>query len=266
MKMTYYMGIDIGTGTCKGIVIQDARMVADYQVGSGINYKIAAEKLAAELLKKTGISRDDIKYTVATGYGAASVTSANESISDIRCCVKGMFNLFPDVRTVIDIEGQTTQVIRLGKNGQIANFVSGEKCASGSGRFIEIISNVLQIPLADIGPRSLKSKNPVVFTTACAVFGESEVVSRVAEGESAEDILAGVHRSMADKINTMVERVVIEERCAVCGGGALNIGLVKALEDILKVKLLIPEKPQLVTALGAALFAKEAVEKAGVNL
>jgi (R)-2-hydroxyacyl-CoA dehydratese activating ATPase len=263
MNMTYYVGIDMGTGTAKGVIVQDARISADYQLTSGINYKIAAGKLAEELLKSAGISKDDIKYTVATGYGAGSVAGANEIISDIRCCVKGIFNLFPDVRTVIDIEGQTTQVVRLGKNGQIANFVTSEKCASGSGRFIEIISNVLQIPLADIGPRSLKSKNPVSFTTACAVFGESEVVSRVAEGESADDILAGVHQAMADKINTMIERVGIEERVAVCGGGALNIGLVKALEDVLKVTLIVPEQPQLVTALGAALFAKEAGEKAG---
>ncbi len=261
--MTYYMGIDIGTGTSKGVIVNDTHLEADYTLPSGINYKIAANNLAEELLKKAGISADDIKYTVSTGYGAGSVAGANESISDIRCCVKGIFNLFPDVRTVIDIEGQTTQVIRLGKNGQIANFVTSEKCASGSGRFLDIISNVLQIPLADIGPRSLKSKNPVAFTTACAVFGESEAVSRVAEGVPAEDILAGVHRSMAEKINTMIERVGIEERCAVCGGGALNIGLVKALEDVLKVKLIVPEQPQLVSALGAALFAKEAAEKAG---
>jgi (R)-2-hydroxyacyl-CoA dehydratese activating ATPase len=261
--MMYYSGIDIGTGASKGVIIQDARVAADYQIPSGINYKVAAEKLTGELLKKAGISKHDIKYTVATGYGAGSVASADESISDIRCCVKGIFNLFPDVRTVIDIEGQTTQVFRLGKNGQIANFVTGEKCASGSGRFLDIISNVLQIPLTDIGPRSLKSKNPVAFTTACAVFGESEAVSRVAEGVPAEDILAGVHRSMAEKINTMIERVGIEERCAVCGGGALNVGLVKALEDALKVKLIVPPQPHLVTALGAALFAKEAAEKAG---
>jgi predicted CoA-substrate-specific enzyme activase len=263
MKMPYYMGIDIGTGAAKGVILQDARQEAFYTLTSGINYKIAAEKLAKELLKKAGLAVKEIRYTVATGYGAGSVAYADESISDIRCCVKGIFNLFPEVRTVIDIEGQTTQVIRLGKNGQIANFVTGEKCASGSGRFLEIISNVLQIPLAEIGPRSLKSKNPVAFTTACAVFGESEAVSRVAEGVPADDILAGVHQSMAEKINTMIERVGIEERCAVCGGGALNIGLVKALEDILKVKLLVPEQPHLVTALGAALFAEKAGEKAG---
>jgi predicted CoA-substrate-specific enzyme activase len=261
--MPYYMGIDIGTGTSKGVIIADGRPVADFLIPSGINYRIAAEKLAAGLREKTSLAGDSIRYTVATGYGAGSVTYSNESIADIRCCARGIYKLFPDVRTVIDVEAQTTQVIRLGKNGQMADFITSEKCASGSGRFIEIISNVLQIPLEDIGPRSLKSRNPVAFTTSCAVFGESEAVSRVAEGMTAEDILAGVHKAMADKINTMVERVGIEERVACCGGGALNTGLLKALETALKVEMIVPPQPRLVTALGAALFAKEAGERAG---
>ena len=256
--MPYFMGIDIGTGTSKGVITTDAGVEAYYSLPSGINYAIAANRLADELLQKAGIARDSIKYTVATGYGAGSVAYRDESISEIRCCARGIYNLFPEVRTVIDVEGQTTQVIRLGKNGQISNFITSEKCASGSGRFLDIISNVLQIPLEDIGPLSLKSKNPVSFTTACAVFGESEAVSRVAEGVASEDILAGVHRAMADKINTMVERVGIEERCAICGGGGLNIGLVKALEAVLKLTLLVPPQPHLVTALGAALFARGA--------
>jgi activator of 2-hydroxyglutaryl-CoA dehydratase len=121
----------------------------------------------------------------------------------------------------------------------------------------------LQIPLNEIGPLSLKAKKPVTFTTACAVFGESEAVSRVAEGVTAEDILAGVHHAMADKIYTMTERVGIEERVAICGGGALNIGLVKALETVLKIKLIMPPQPQMITALGAALFAREIANKPG---
>ncbi len=256
--MPYFMGIDIGTGTSKGVILRDDRLEVSHSLPSGINYKAAADKLAAELLKKAGISPGDVGHTVSTGYGVESVTYSNQNVNDIRCCAKGIYHLFPEARTVIGVEGQTTQVMRLGNNGKIANFVTSEKCASGSGRFLDIISNVLQIPLEDIGPRSLKSKNPVAFTTACAVFGESEAVSRVAEGVPAEDILAGVHRSMADKIATMIERVGIEERCAICGGGALNIGLVKSLEAVLKVELLLPPQPHLVTALGAALFAQEA--------
>ena len=262
MNIPNYMGIDIGTGTSKGVIVKDTHLEAYHCLPSGINYAVAAASLSTELLKKAGLTMNDICYKVATGYGASSVAYGDKIINDILCCARGIFNLFPDVRIVIDIEGQTTQVIRLGKNGQIANFVTSEKCASGSGRFLEIISNVLQIPMDDIGTLSLQSKNPVTFTTACAVFGESEAVSRVAEGVPAEDILAGVHRAMADKIYTMIERVGIEDHCAVCGGGGLNIGLIKMLEEVLKLKLMVPAQPHMVTALGAALFAKEAGERA----
>jgi predicted CoA-substrate-specific enzyme activase len=256
--MPYYLGIDIGTGNSKGVIMKDTEVAADFRIPSGINYKVAAEKVVAFLLEKAHISREDIKYMVSTGYGAANVTGANETIADIRCCAKGIHYLLPRARTIIDIEGQITQVIQLGNNGQIANFVTSEKCASGSGRFVEILSNVLQVPLEEIGALSLKSKKPVVFTTACAVFGESEAVSRVAEGAAAADILAGVHKAMAEKIATMLERTGIEESAAVCGGGALNIGLVKALETALKIQPVITDRPDLVTALGAALFAVEA--------
>src|SRR4030042_1932727 len=189
--MHYFMGIDIGTGTSKGVIIKDNELVVYHSLPSGIKYEAAANKLAEQLLGKAGISMDNIDFTVATGHGSASVTYSNHRISDIRCCAKGIFRIFPQARTIIGVGGQTTQVIRLGKKGQIANFITSEKCASGSGRFLDIISNVLQIPIEDIGQLSLKSRDPVTFTTACAVFGESEAVSRVAEGVPSEDILAG---------------------------------------------------------------------------
>jgi (R)-2-hydroxyacyl-CoA dehydratese activating ATPase len=258
--MAYFMGIDIGSGNSKGIVIKDNELFAGCLVPSGINYRDAAEKLRNELLKTAGIQWADIKYVVATGQGDASVSYSNECIVDMRCCARGVFRHFPEARTVIDIEGQTTQVMRLENKGRITNFTTSEKCASGSGRFIEIISNVLQIPLEDIGPLSLKSKHPVTFTTACAVFGESEAVSRVAEGVPPEDILAGMHRAMAFKIKTMVEKVGLEQSCSICGGGALNSGLVEAVESTLQLSLLVSPQPQMVTALGAALLAQEKFE------
>jgi len=259
--MSYFMGIDIGSGTSKGVVIKDHEQCASCSLSSGINYRTAANKLREELLRTAGISLAEVKYIVATGQGDINVDYANESIVDLRCCAKGVSNLFPEARTVIDIEGQTTQVLRLGDHGQLTDFVTSEKCASGSGRFIDIISNVLQIPLSEIGPLSLKSHNPVTFTSACAVFGESEAVSRVAEGTPAEDILAGVHQAMSAKIKTMIERVGLENACVLCGGGGLNIGLVKTLESSLQLTLLVPPQPHMVTALGAAWLAQEASEK-----
>jgi (R)-2-hydroxyacyl-CoA dehydratese activating ATPase len=255
--MNYYLGVDIGSVNSKGVVLDATGILASITMPSGINYVQVSEKLLAALLDRSGLNRQQIRFTVATGQGAASVAYSNQSVTDMRCCARGIHHLFPAARTVIDIQGQSTLVMRLGSAGQIAGFLSSEKCASGSGYFLEMISNVLQVPLTELGPLSLKSHHPVTFTTACAVFGESEAVSRIAEGVSAEDIAAGVHRAMAEKIGAMVERLGLEEAYAVCGGGALDSGLVKTLEDVIKVNLLVLESPQVVTALGAALFARE---------
>lgn len=255
--MPYFMGIDIGSGTSKGVITRDGELLAYHMLPSGVNYRTAAEKLREELLAKAGLSLQDIACTTATGQGSGNVTFSNQQVTDIRCCARGINSIFPPARTVIDVQGQSTQVIRLSESGQVANFVISEKCASGSGRFLDIIANVLQIQLEDAGPLSLKSDNPVVFTTGCAVFGESEAVSRVSEGIPKEDILAGVHKALAEKISALVNRVGLEEQCAVSGGGGLNTGLIKWVEEKLGVQLLVPPQPQFVTALGAAIMAEE---------
>lgn len=255
--MAWFMGIDIGSGTSKGVITNDGRLKAYHLLPSGVNYRIAAEKLREELLAKAGLLPEDIAYTITTGYGAGSVPFSNQQVADIRCCTRGINSIFPSVRTVIDVQGQSSQVIRLNEKGQVINFAVSEKCASGSGRFLDVIANVLQLELKDIGPLSLKSESPVVFTTGCAVFGESEAVSRVAEGIAKEDILAGVHKALADKISALVDRVGLEEQCAISGGGGLNVGLIKRVEEKLGVQLLIPPQPQLINALGAAVMAEE---------
>jgi len=254
--MAYFMGIDIGSATSKGIVMKDGKSVAHYLLPSGVNYKLAAQNLAAELLSRVGLSREDIACTVATGQGSANVEYSDQQVADIRCCARGIYSLFPSVRTVIDVQGQSTQVLRLNDEGQVADFVISEKCASGSGRFLDIIANVLQIKLEEAGPLSLQSDNPVTFTTGCAVFGESEAVSRVSEGVAKEDILAGVHQALTDKIFALMGKVGLKERCAISGGGGLNIGLIKRIEEKLGVELLVPPQPQFVTALGAAIMAE----------
>ncbi|MDD5287596.1 MAG: acyl-CoA dehydratase activase [Dehalococcoidales bacterium] len=255
--MPYYMGIDIGSGTSKGLLRQNGSPVASYSLLSGVNYRLSAEKLRDELLKQAKLTIADIACIAATGQGSGLVGYANQKVADIRCCARGINSIFPEVRTVIDVEGQSTQVIRTDGNGQVVNFIISEKCASGAGRFLDIISNVLQIPLSELGPLSLKSKNPVVFTTACAVFGESEAVSRVSEGVPREDIVAGVHKALAEKIASLVGRIGLEEKCAICGGGALNIGLVEWVQTRLGIELLVPPQPQFITALGAAIIAEE---------
>ena len=251
------MGIDIGSGTSKGVITEEGKPEAYYLLPSGVNYRAVAQKLRQELLVKAGLSPEDITSTVVTGYGGRSVPFGSYQVADMRCCARGIISVFPPVRTVIDVQGMSSQVIRVSEEGQVTNFVVSERCAAGSGRFLDIIANVLRIELEDIGPLSLKSGNPVTFTTGCAVFGESEAISRVSEGASKEDILAGVHEALANKLSTLVDRVGLEKECAISGGGALNVGLVKSVEEKLGIQLLVPPHPQFITALGAAIIAKE---------
>ena len=213
-------------------------------------------RLREELLADTGLGAEDITRTVTIGHAAGLIPLSNKHVADTQCCARGSNYIFPSVRMVIDVPGQSSQVIHLDERGQITGFAVSEACASGSGYFIEAIANVLQVPLEDIGSLSLYAKNPVTFTTGCAVFGESEAISRVAEGVTKEDIIAGVHKALAGKISVLIDRVGLEEPCAISGGGGLNIGLIRSIEE-LGIQLLIPSQPQIVNALGAALFAGE---------
>ena len=255
--MPWFIGIDIGSANSKGVITRDGELLTYHLLPSGINYRMAAEKLRDELLAKASLSPEDIACTVATGQGAGNVPFSNQQVTDIRACARGINSIFPSVRTVIDVQAQSSQVIRLGEDGHVTNFVASEKCAAGSGRFLEVIANVLHIDLKNIGPLSLKSENPVTFTTSCAVFGESEAISRVAEGASKEDILAGVHQALANKISALIDRVELEKDCAISGGGGLDAGLIKSVEEKLGVQLLVPPQPQIITALGAAIMAEE---------
>jgi len=255
--VTWFMGIDIGSKTSKGVIIKDGKPAAYHLLTSGINYGMAAQKLREELLAKAKLSANDINYTVATGQGSGNVSFCNQQVTDTRCCARGINSIFPSARTIIDVQALSSQIIRLSESGQVANFAVSEKCAAGSGCFLEVMANVLQVDLEDIGPLSLKSRKPVTFTTSCAVFGESEAISRVAEGIDKEDILAGVHQALANKISALISRVGVEKDCAISGGGGLDAGLIKSIEEKLGVKLLVPPHPRIVTALGAAIMAEE---------
>jgi predicted CoA-substrate-specific enzyme activase len=254
--MTWFMGIDIGSAYSKGVIIRDSELAAYYVIPSGANYQTAAETIRQELLKQVNLTQSDIKDTVATGTGAGNVPFASRQASDIVCTARGINTIFPQARTAIEVAGQSSKVIKLNEQGMVTDFTVSEKCAAGSGRFIEVIANVLRINLKDFGPLSLESSNPITFGTGCAVFGESEAVTRVAEGIPKEDIAAGVNKALASKISSLAKKVKLEEPCAICGGGALNIGLVKTVEQELNIQLLVPNQPQIITALGAAVTAR----------
>jgi predicted CoA-substrate-specific enzyme activase len=255
--MIYVIGVDIGSAFSKAVVMTGGKIVSYHVMPSGGNYKLTAEAVVKKALAKVKLSFKDTDYIVATGYGASNATSANEVVSDLSCQGRGVSYLFPSARTVIDIGGQFTRVFRVNDKGKVTAFLQSEKCAAGSGRFLQVIAKVLQVKLEDIGKLSLKSKNKVDFNTGCAVFAESEAISRIAEGALKEDVLAGLHRTLAAKIQSLVERVGLEPDCAVVGGGAKDIGLVKSIENSLGCRLLLPEEPQIVAALGAALIAEE---------
>jgi predicted CoA-substrate-specific enzyme activase len=253
--MSWFMGIDIGAAYSKGVIIKDFRLVASHIIISGANYRTSAETIRNELIRKANLTQDDIANTVATGSGADNVYFASQKANDIVCTARGINNVFPQAKTVIDVASQSTRVIRLNEEGIVTNFTVSEKCAAGGGRFIEVIANVLRIDLSDFSPLAAQSKNPITFSTGCAVFGESEAITRVSEGIPKEDIAAGVNKALASKISSLVKKLKLEDPCAVCGGGALNIALVKTIEGELDTNLLVPPRPQLVTALGAAIIA-----------
>jgi len=253
--MSWFMGVDIGSAHSKGVITRDLEFVASHIVISGANYRTSADIIKTELIAKVNVTQNDITNTVATGSGADNVCFAGQKASDIVCTARGINKVFPQARTVIDVASQSSRVIRLNEKGIVTNFTVSEKCAAGSGRFIEVIANVLRISLSDFGQLAARSSSPVTFSTGCAVFGESEAITRISEGIRKEDIAAGANKALASNISSLVKKLKLEEPCAVCGGGALNTALVKAIESELNTNLLVPPHPQLITALGAAIIA-----------
>ena len=253
--MGHVLGIDIGSGFSKAVVLDGTTMCGYAVMASGGNYRETARRIADEALARCRISHADISRTCSTGYGASAVEFADQSATDISCHALAINDLFPSARTVIDIGTQFSKAIRIDESGKVTNFVLNEKCAGGSGKFLQLISRILHVNLEEIGELSLKARKPVDFTTGCAVFAESEAVSRVAEGAPIEDILAGIHKAMASKMVNLVVRAGLVPDCAVTGGGAKNIGLVKALETELGTTVLVPDEPRITAAYGAALLA-----------
>ena len=254
--MEYVLGIDIGSSFAKAVVLGEDLIKSYAIMPSGGSYAEAARKVSGEAVGKAGISDTDISATIATGYGSTSVDFSDRTIADISCHAAGIYHFFPTARTVVDIGNQFCRVIKLDNDGRAINFVLNEKCAGGSGKFLQVIARILHMNVEDIGAVSLGSANPVEFTTGCAVFAESEAVSRVAEGASSADILAGVHKAMSAKIVSLTIRLGLTEDCAITGGGAKDIGLIRTLETDMGIKVLVPEEPWISAAVGAALIAQ----------
>ncbi len=253
----YYAGLDMGSVSIKAALVCEGRMMASSLIPSGGNYKSGATKVMEDVLRQTGIAFEQIEGLVITGLGAQSSPFSGRQVSDISCHAKGCHNLFPSTRTIIDIGGQFTKAARITDKGRIADFLMSEKCATGSGRFLQVISRILNVPLDEIGPLSMQSEKPVEFSTNCAVFAESETISRIAEGAKPADILAGVHRAMAAKVAMLVKRLKLEPDVVLTGGGGEDEGLVEAIGLALRLKIFVPHNPRLTAAFGAACLAGE---------
>jgi predicted CoA-substrate-specific enzyme activase len=258
-KMVFVLGIDIGSASSKGIALGDQGLSGSFECPSGGDFKLTAERIRKELLFQIGISASDISRTVATGYGSKLVTFADEVKSDIACHAKGISSLLPSVRTVIEVGDLYTKVLRIDGKGSVHNFLMSGKCAGGSGRILQVIAKVLQVKVEEIGELSLKSKKRVEFSTGCAVFAESEAISRLSQEVTKEDLLAGIHRALAAQINSLVERMGVEQDVAMVGGCARDVGLVQALKEVRGHDILVPTDPHMTGALGAAIIAMESL-------
>ena len=253
----YYAGVDIGSSFIKAVLVSQTQIVSAEIIPSGGSYREAAQGVLEATLSKARIGIEKLSGIVVTGIGAESTPFQARQFSDISCQAKGCHHLFPSARIVIDIGGQFTRAVKLTPQGSLSNFLMSEKCATGSGRFLQVIARILNIKIEDIGPLSLRSRSPVEFSTNCAVFAESETVSRIAEGARIEDILAGVHRAMAAKAAMLVKMLKMEPDVVITGGGGEDAGLVSAVGEALGVKILVPDQPRLTAALGAAFLASD---------
>jgi (R)-2-hydroxyacyl-CoA dehydratese activating ATPase len=258
--MNYFAGIDIGSTMTKAVIVGD-RIECSLIGPTGPEHRKLANKVMEEALMKANLRFDDLSYIVATGYGRINVPFADKQITEITCHARGLQSLLPTVRTVIDIGGQDSKGIKI-KAGKVTDFVMNDKCAAGTGRFLEVIADALGVPLKDLGKHSLAAKNAIAISNTCTVFAEHEVISQLASGASVDDLIAGIHEAVATRVYSMVKKLKIEQDVAVTGGGAKNIGLVKALEGKFGFPLLVPPEPLITGALGAALMGKEICENA----
>ena len=253
-----YAGIDSGsTSTDVVIIDRDKNIIAQSILPTGAGAAAGADRALDEALAQAGLSRSDINATVTTGYGRTAIKLGDQSITEITCHAKGAYFLDPSVRTIIDIGGQDSKVIRLDENGNVTNFVMNDKCAAGTGRFLELMARTLELSLDDMSRLGLEWKEDVTISSMCTVFAESEVVSLIAENRTPADIIHGLNRSVATKTCALCRRVGGEESYMMTGGVSKNRGVVTEIEKILGVKLHISDKAQLNGALGAALFALE---------
>ena len=253
----FVAGVDIGSRGAKAVVMEDGNILS-YSIGeTGPESAKTSQMIMDEAMKGTGLSLKDIQYVVGTGYGRVLIPFADENISEISCHAKGSHWYFPSVRTILDMGGQDCKAINVNEEGRVTKFIMNDKCAGGTGRFLEVIADVLQVPLEEIGRLSLESKQKIEFNTICAVFAKTDAISMLKKGVPKSDILAGLHHAISIRAYNLLRRVSIEKDFTITGGISKNAGMVEKVKEMVGLEPLLAPDPQIIGALGAALFAKE---------
>nr|MDO8118695.1 acyl-CoA dehydratase activase [Candidatus Sigynarchaeota archaeon] len=257
-----FCGIDIGSLTGKVVILDGDRVVSSEIVNVKRNPLLTSTLVYNQALEKGGLRPGDIAFCVGTGYGREKIPFVQKSLSEISCHGKGAYMLDARVRTIIDIGGQDCKVITLNNGGDLKDFVMNEKCAAGTGRYLEIMAGLLHVTLDDLGKMSLKAKTPVTMNSVCSIYAQAEVLQYISKKARKEDIAAGINQAMAERVVLMAKKMSLQPEFTITGGVAKNAGVVKNVERLLGIKLVaLPFDSQLVGALGAAYFAKEAFER-----
>jgi predicted CoA-substrate-specific enzyme activase len=256
-------GIDIGSRASKAVVLKDGKVLSSYIGDTGAESVVTSRTTMAKTLEGTGLKIEDMDYIVATGYGRVLVPFANENISEISCHARGINYSFPSVRTILDMGGQDCKAISVDGQGRVTNFVMNDKCAGGTGRFLEMIADVLGVPLSEIGNTALASRSAIPFNTICAVFARSEAVAYLRKGVAKADILSGLNEAISVRCLNLLKKVGIEKDFSISGGIAKNKGMVATISSKVGLQPLLAGDPQLAGCLGASLFAVDRAQGKG---
>lgn len=253
----FTLGIDIGSTTSKCVILKDGNeIIAKSLIQAGTGTK-GPDEAYQEVLSQAGLTREEISYVMATGYGRNTYDKADGEMSELSCHAKGVFFKNPDCRTIIDIGGQDAKVISLGERGNISNFVMNDKCAAGTGRFLDVMANILQLKVWELETYARKADAPVKISSTCTVFAESEVISQLSKNVELSNLIAGICNSVASRVAALAKRAGVKEKVCMSGGVAQNGGVSDALSRELSVEVTAVEDAQYMGALGAAIAAYE---------
>jgi predicted CoA-substrate-specific enzyme activase len=261
----YFAGVDIGSTMTKVVLMDKSdNLLSTIKGPTGPEHRQLANEVMREALEQANLQIDDISYIVATGYGRLNVPFADSQITELSCHARGVSSLFPNARTAIDIGGQDAKCMKI-NNGRLTAFVMNDKCAAGTGRFLEVTATTLGVRLEDMGDIASKATKKIQISNLCTIFAQQEVVAFLSRGEKLENIIAGLHDALASRIAALARRLGIEPDLVLTGGVAKNNGMVRAMKDSLGCELLVPDEPLLTGALGAAILAKETCLKAAAK-